>query len=167
MVRKILIFMVIAIACLSGNLFNIAKQNVVYSNSLNEKSDLQEYKFSEEDLKTFELIKGFYDDFEYSDKYTVTSENEKKMLFPEDDILLFGIYIYYEVIYDGIGIVKYSFSAGKAHSGYGSYFIIDDNTVIRIEVTMGTSGYSYEISKNGVTIDSETKEYDPWWKQIN
>ncbi len=170
MARKIIFTIVIAIAFLSGYLFNIwvnyaektnstpFKQNVVNSKPMSEKSVLQENKFSEEDIKTFELIKGFYKDFEYSDKYTVTSKDEMKIIFNKENILYFDTYISYDVTYDGIDIVNYWFDAGTAYRGHGSYYVIDDDTVIKIEKVIGTSAYSYEISKNGVTIDSETKK---------
>lgn len=190
MVRKVLFSIVIAIAFLLGYLFNTwinytektnftsLEQNVVsfkpankepdpQDNELNNKYDPQENKFSDEDLKTFKLIKGFYKDFKYSDKYTVTSEDEKKMVFSKENNLYFDTFVSYDVIYAGNDMVNYWFDAGATYSGHGSYYVIDDDTVIKIEKVIGSSAYSYEISKNGVTIESKTRECDHWGNPID
>ena len=61
---------------------------------VDQKPVLQGKMFSDEELKTFKLIKSFYKDFEYSDKYTITSEDEKKMIFRKDNNLYFDTYIF-------------------------------------------------------------------------
>ena len=57
-------------------------------------------------------------------------------------------------------ILNYFFDEGTMDRGYGSYYIIDDNTVIKMEKSIGTSAYSYEIYKNGKKIDGESKSYN-------
>lgn len=51
------------------------------------------------------------------------------------------------------------FDADTANRGYGTYYIIDDDTVIKIEKSFGITAYSCEITKNGKEIYSETKEF--------
>ena len=180
MLKKILVALVVMIAFLSGYLFNVwithtekktnapsINQNVVNFKPESKKPELFEKKFSNEELKTFKLINSFYKDFEYSEKYTVTSEDEKKMIFTKEKDLYFDSFISYDVIYSGVDQVNYWFDAGTAYRGHGSYYVIDDDTVIKIEKVVGTSSYSYEIFKNGVTIESKTRECDQWGNPIN
>lgn len=89
------------------------------------------------------------------------------MIFNKENNLYFDTFISYDVIYVGTDMVNYRFDAGTAYRGYGSYHVIDDDTVIKIQKVIGTSAYSYEISKNGVTIDSKTRECDRWGNPIN
>ena len=121
----------------------------------------QEVEFSDEDLKVFKLIQKYYKGFNYSNTYLSTSDNQKKMVFTKQDNLYFDIYGSYNVIYDSdYKIINYFFEAGHADFGYGSYYVIDDNTVINIEKSAGISAYNYEIYKNGKKIDGESKNYD-------
>ena len=180
MIKKILFALVLIIGFLSGYLFNgylnniekanfpSLKQNVVSSKPIDKRSSQLEEKFSDEDLKTFKLIKSFYKDFEYSDKYTITSEDEKKMIFnkEKENNLYFGSYISYDVIYSYGRIVNYAFDAGTMSRGYGTYYVVDDDTVINVEKSSGTSAYSYEISKNGVILDTKTQECDQFGNPI-
>ncbi len=43
--------------------------------------------------------------------------------------------------------------------GSGTYIIVDKNTVIRVSKSSGVSAYSYQICKNGITIDEGYQMY--------
>lgn len=134
------------------------------TNEIKENNDIpaqQEVEFSDEDIEVFKLIQKYYEGFKYSNTYLSTSDNKKKMVFTKQDNLYFGLYVSYNVIYDSdYKIINYFFDAGHSYSGYGSYYVIDDDTVINIEKSAGTGAYSYEIYKNGKKIDGESKNYD-------
>lgn len=127
----------------------------------NDKSSQQKNKFTKEDLSVFKLIKRYYEDFYYSDTYTNTSEDNKKMVFSKENNLYFDQYVSYDVIYNSeVKMITYFFDHGTINRGFGSYYVIDDDTVIKIEKSVGTSGYGYEIYKNGKSIDKEFKPYN-------
>lgn len=124
-------------------------------------SPQDKFKFDKEDLNVFSLVKKYYPDFDYSDSYTADNKDCKKMVFESKDGLYYGIFISYNVsYYPDEKMVNYSFDAGTANRGYGSYYVIDDNTVINIEQSFGTSSYIYQISKNGIMIDGNNTEID-------
>lgn len=168
MLKRILIILIIVgVSFFTGYEFSVyinqshlASNNSKISKPIEKRPAQSEEKFSKEELKDFKLIKRFYEGFDYSDKYTLTSEDEKRMIFKEENNLILGSYISYHVVYAFGRIVNYAFDAGTAYRGYGSYYIIDDNTVVKIEKTFGVTNNSYEISKNGVKIDSGTEESD-------
>ncbi len=133
----------------------------IYDNKVgNNKSSQEINKFTDEELRIFELIKKYYPDFVYSDSYTKTGENNKEMVFEKQGNLFFNAFNSYNVIYSEYRMINYFFDAGTAHRGYGSYFAIDDNTVIKFEKSLGTGAYGYRIFKNGKKIDEESKNFD-------
>lgn len=177
LVLFILIGIVIFIGCESKKINNssasVAPQNqAIKTKPESEKKDnelsLKTDKFTKEDLNVFKVIKKYYPDFNYSDKYIIlqTNDDSKKMLFSKQGDMYFDTYVSYDSTYHPYeNLINYSFDAGTASRGYGSYYVIDDNTVINIEKLFGTSSYVYQISKNGITIDGnntgidETKKY--------
>ena len=56
--------------------------------------------------------------------------------------------------------VNYYFDFGTAFRGYGSYYVIDDDNVIHIMYSVGTTAYSYTLYKNGIIIDEGTFRHD-------
>lgn len=124
------------------------------------KTPVEIYNFSNDELERFKLIKSYYPEFKYSETFINTSESNQKMIYNKIDNLYFGIYVTYDVTYFDEGFINYFFDAGTAFKGYGSYFVIDDNTVIKTEKTSGTGAYTYEIYKNGKIIDSDTIQYE-------
>lgn len=118
---------------------NSEKHTDIENENKDRKLSQQEKSFSDREIDTFKLIKEYYPEFQYSNFYVDTSEDDKKMVFTKQDDLYFGTFISYEVFYHDEGIINYFFDAGTIYRGYGSYYIIDENTVIKIEKSAGTS----------------------------
>ena len=117
--------------------------------------------FSDEELNIFKLVKSYYNDFIYSEFYSIIYKNNKKMFFDGQDNTLIKDYMSYNVVYfPDEKVINYYFDQGTAYRGFGSYYIIDENIVIKIQKSIGTSAYGYQIFKNGNIIDESTIEYD-------
>jgi hypothetical protein len=124
--------------------------------------------FTNEELSAFQLVKNYYKDFNYSDTYTETCENGKVMIFQMEKNLYFDQYISYaSVYYPDEKMITYSFDAGTSYRGSGAYFIIDNETVISVQKSGGTSAYGYEIYKNGTKTDEMNKAYNFYKDRMN
>ncbi|TYQ16260.1 UNVERIFIED_CONTAM: hypothetical protein Cloal_2783 [Acetivibrio alkalicellulosi] len=112
-------------------------------------------EFSKEDIEVFELIKRYHSEFTYSKFYETTNDIERKMFFEKDKEsgLYLGIYQFYHVTYSDYRTINFYYNAGRALWGFGSYYVMDDNTVIKIEKTGGSSASEYKIFENGLAIN--------------
>jgi hypothetical protein len=126
------------------------------------KDNIKKQEFSQDDLKIFKLIKKYYNEFEYSLYYEETEVYGRKMIFErsKQNNLYFDSYEHYVSTYEDYQRVNYSYDAGQACWGYGSYYIINDNLVIKIEKSGGTNSMCYEVSKNGEKIDEKRIDFD-------
>ena len=104
---------------------------------------------STEEAAMFELIQKYYPDFIYSSEYKILENGWKEMIFVSKNGLIAEEYISYQVMFNPDDmVVYYTFDAGIAYRGKGSFYIFKDLVVQNI-ATFGTSYAEMSIYENG------------------
>lgn len=157
--KKYNILFIVIVALMVGCSSKVDESEVAILTDVEEVSN--EALFSEEDLKTFETIKGFYPEFFYSQKYELSLDKWKNMKFDFDDKTYNEMYISYEAEYrSDRKMVICAYDAGTSHRGYITYRVVDENTVLKNQESWGTSAWGYYLYINGEKVFEEYRDHN-------